>query len=49
MSWVTKYMPDSENVDNFRGSLIGLKDKLKDMEIGKLKKKYIYININMYE
>ena len=35
MKWLDDYLPDTEQWDSFRGSLLGMKDKIKDnIEIG---------------
>lgn len=35
MKWMNDYLPDTEQWDSFRGSLVGMKDKIKDnIEIG---------------
>ena len=35
VKWIRDLMPDKENWETFRGSLISLTDKFKDIEIGK--------------
>lgn len=34
-SWLKSIMPDNEQIDSFRGSMLSLKDKITEFEIGK--------------
>lgn len=44
MKWLDDYLPDTEQWDSFRGSLLGMKDKIKDnIEIGTVSIHYTQI------
>jgi hypothetical protein len=32
--WLNDYLPDMEQWDSFRGSLVGMKDRIKEIDIG---------------